>query len=588
MTKAITFLFMSFMLLSCVRPHSVEQVVRLSAAEFRAAAEGRVSWRDPELPLDAIDTTWIKAKILGFNDFHGNLNPLWVGGRPAGGAAVLASYLEAEAREVNDRAIIVHAGDLVGASPPVSALLQDEPTMQFLNILANDDCKMSDFMAPTCNVVGTLGNHEFDDGRDEIIRLLYGGQYDVTSGNQREWAGVKVPYVSANIRVSETGKTFLPPYVIKEIAGVKVAFIGAVLKDTPKIVIPSGVEGLEFIDEAAAINGYVAELKAKNVHAIVVAIHQGLRQSTFGADSIVGQGDLQGEIIDIVEALDDDVDIVISAHAHGYTNVLVPNKDGKKILLTQAFSYGTAYGDIDITLDPASGDIIEKAASIVSTWDDAGPGLSPDPEITEMVAKANIAVKPMVSRVVGHAAIDIIRGQNEAGESALGNLIADSHRIGMGTDFAFAGSGGIRGNISAGEILWGNLFTIKPFGNDVVVMTLSGEQIARLLNQQKMDEDSGEILQISGLQFTWDVTRDDGDRIVKIVDGSTGKPINPHASYTVAVDSFLAGGGSGFTVLKAGSNRVIGPLSLEVLIDYIKAQARPIEAHIEGRITRLN
>ena len=587
MTKAITFLFLSFLLVSCARPSNDEQVVRLSTAEFRAAAEGRVSWRDPELPLDVIDKTWIKAKILGFNDFHGNLNSRTIGERSAGGAAVLAAYLKAEAAEVDGRAIIVHAGDMVGASPPVSALLHGEPSIEFLNLLANNKCTQSDLMARDCNIVGTLGNHEFDAGQGEIFRLLNGGRHADVDSIAKEWAGVNVPYVSANIIDKASGKTILPPYVIKKIGGVEVAFIGAVVKNTPKHVAPKNVIGLKFLDEATAINKYVAELKAKNVHAIVAAIHHGLRQVTFGDKAIAGEGELTGEIIYIFKSLDDDVDIVISGHSHGYTNLLVPNNSGKKILLTQAFWSGTAYSDIDIMLDPASGDILEKSASIVSTWDDAGPGLSPDPEIAVMVAKANIAVQPLVSRKVGSAAVDIMRWQNDAGESPLGNLITDIQREIMHADISFAGPSGNRENILAGDILWGNLLSVKPFGNDMVAMTLTGEQIVRILNQQWADREYDVILQISGFKYTWDANRPLDDRIVDVWD-TMDRPLEMQASYLVAVDSYMASGGSDFSVFTEGRDRVVGPKDIDGLVTYIKAQASPIEAHIEGRIKRLN
>ncbi len=587
MTKVITFLFMFILLVSCASPSSITQSIPMSATEFRVAAEERIFWRDPNVPANSSNDNWIKAKVLGFNDFHGNLNSRDIGGRPAGGAAVLAAYLKAEADEVNDRVIIVHAGDMVGASPPVSALLHHEPSIEFLNLLANTKCTQRNLMAPDCNMVGTLGNHEFDAGQGEIFRLLNGGRHADVDSMAKDWAGVNVPYVSANIIDEASGETILPPYVIKKIDGVEVAIIGAVVKNTPKHVAPKNVVGLEFIDEAAAINRYVAELKAKNVHAIIVALHQGLRQVTFGEKAVVGKGELTGDIIDIIKALDGEVDIVISGHSHGYTNLLVTNNSGEKILLTQAFWSGTAYDDIDITLDPASGDIIEKSASIVTTWADAGPGLSPDPDIALMVEKANLAVKPLVSRKVGTAAVDISRWQNEAGESSLGNFITDNQRTTMRADFSFAGPSGNRENIYSGDILWGNLLSVKPFGNDLVAMTLTGEQIIRLLNQQWADREYDVILQVSGLSYTWDANLPLDDRIVEVRD-AMGCPLDLKTSYRVAIDSYLASGGSDFSVFEEGIDRVVGPTDIDALVAYIENKVKPIEAHIEGRIKRLN
>jgi len=585
-----TILLIAISLLSaCAGQTVLQQTTPLTLTEFRLAAEDRIVWRTPDLPSDASGRNWVRAKILGFSDFHGSLNGRDIDGRPVGGAAVLAAYLRAEAAEVDNYAVIVHAGDMVGASPAVSALMQDEPSIEFLNMLANENCQSDNLAAPLCNLVGTLGNHEFDEGPDELLRLLYGGRHVESDSLVEAWKGVKFPYVSANVLQAGTGETILPPYVIKEIGGVPVAFIGAVLKNTPKIVSPAGVAGLVFLDEAASINTYVPELIAKNVRAIVVIIHQGLRQLSFGDAAVVGQDDLQGEIINILVALDDEIDIVISGHKHGFTNVLVPNANGKKILLTQAFSGGTAYADIDISLDRASGDIVEKSATIITTWADQGPGLFPDLEIAGLVKQANIAVAPMVNRIMAVAAADILRTQNEAGESPLGNLIADSHRAAMPVDFAFTGSGagGIRENIMQGDITWGDLFSIKPFGNQLIGMTLTGRQIVRLLNQQWGERKSANILQVSGLTYTWDQQRTGGDKIVEILD-SAGIPLDAHASYRVAVASYHAAGGDGFDVLTEGTERITGPLVLDALIDYISAQPQPVEVHIEGRINRRN
>jgi len=585
----IAFTAALFLLVVLIPQAGVAQGKRLPAEEFRLAAESRVSWHDPDLAPDATSETWVKAKILGFNDFHGHLNGASISGRPVGGAAVLSAYLQSESKQVEGRAIIVHAGDMVGASPPVSALMHDEPSIQVLNLMANEHCSAKNLYAKRCNVVGTVGNHEFDEGTQELMRLLYGGRYQDTDFLGSDWAGANVPYVSANVVIEETGKTILPPYVIKEIDGIPIAFIGAVLKNTPQVVTPSGIAGLRFLDEATAINSYIPELKAQNVHAIVVTIHQGTWQTNFGPAVRVGDGGLQGQIIDIVMALDEEVDVVVSGHAHGYNNVLVPTESGKQILLTQAFSYGTAYSDIDIVLDPVSGEIVEKSAAIMTTWADQGPGLSPDPEIAALVEQANIAVQPMVDRVIGVAAEDIRKDSNLAGESTLGDLIADSHVHAMDIDFAFTGSGagGMRADIEAGEIRWGELFTIKPFGNTLVAMSLTGEQIYRLLNQQWVGRSRGYFLQISGLRYSWDAKRPEDDRIVEILDAA-GEPLDRLASYRVGIASFHASGGDGFTVFEEGTDQVVGPLVLDALIDYIRSLAQPISVQLDGRIKRLN
>lgn len=577
-------------------------------AGIREIASLPLHWLDSKQDGKSNPKSWVHFKILGLNDFHGHLSTgRKVGGRPVGGAAVLAAYLEAAEAKSKNGSFIVHAGDQVGASPPVSALLQDEPSITFLNMLANDYCEASDneqsdedhhhkrrshhkrrnFREQRCNIIGTLGNHEFDEGKKEMLRLINGGNYVTGPFLQKEYEGAVFPYVSANVIDNATGKPLLKPYVIRRIKGVKVAFIGAVLKETPTIVTPTGVAGLSFIDEADAINSYIPELHRQGVHAIVVTIHQGTRQRYYAGPTDAETGTLHGSIADIVNRLDDDVDIVISGHSHSFTNALIPNAHGKKILVVQAFSYGTAFDDIDVAIDPRSDDIVEKSARIVTTYGDMGPGLSPDKKVAQLVAKAEAMVAPMVSKVIGTTTAGISRTANAAGESPLGNLIADAQRRKMGTDFSFMNAGGIRANIPAGNVTWGDLFTVQPFGNDLVTMNLTGTQIVQLLNQQWVGQPYPRMLKISGLTYTWDNARPENDRVVE-VRKADGTLLDMAASYSVTVNSFIAAGGDNYTVLTTGTNRVIGSNDLDALVEYIKAMPQPFNAVIEGRIKRLN
>lgn len=553
--------------------------------EQRGHAEQEVSWRDEHLGSRA---SWVRFKILGFNDFHGQLSSgKKVGGRPVGSAPVLAAYLEAAASQSENGAFIVHAGDQVGASPPVSALLQDEPSITFLNMLANDQCRYGHRMRPGCNLVGTLGNHEFDEGVTEMLRLINGGMHAQGLFLDANYRGARFPYVCANVVDARTGHTLLPPYVIKRVRGIPVAFIGAVLKETPSIVTPSGVSGVRFLDEADAINSYIPELKAHGVHAIIVTIHQGTYASAYTGPTHSTPQDLAGAIGDIVARLDDEVDIVISGHAHGFTNALVANRHGKQILVTQAFSAGTAYDDIDVAIDPVSRDIVEKSASIVTTWADAGAGLNPDTRVAQLVTQAEARVAPLVNRVIGVATADILKTENSAGESALGNLIADAQRMATGSDFAFMNPGGIRADISLGEVTWGALFSVQPFNNDLVRLELNGDQIKTLLNQQWAGQPYARLLKVSGLTYVWDNARPVGDRITEMRTAA-GLPIEANAVYTVTVNSFLAAGGDNFSVLTQGANPVVGPVDLDALVKYIGGLAQPFNYVTEGRIQRLN
>lgn len=580
--------------------HAHEQGHSLEADAFGARSESidqrrkaaqRVRWRDERWKHDPV----VNVKLLGINDFHGQLSPRAVGSRPAGGAAVLASYLRAAESSANDGAIIVHAGDHVGASPPNSALLQDEPAIAFLNLLANDHCREDQpargrarDRASRCNIVGTFGNHEFDEGIGEALRLVHGGNHESGPFLESKWRGAKFPYVSSNVIWTETGNTALPPYVVQKVAGnVRIGIIGAVLKETPTIVTPTGVAGLQFLDEATAINAAAHELRAQGVKSIVVTIHQGLRQTSYEGPTDPDVAGLSGPIIDIVKKLDSEIDVVISGHAHGFSNTLVTNDAGKQILLTQAFSAGTAYGDIDIAISRKSGDVVEKSAAIVTTYGDVGPGLNADPSVAALVAAADAEVAPRVERVVGVASSPITRDENAAGESALGNLIADAQRAATSAQFGFMNPGGIRADLAAGEVTWGELFTIQPFANDLVSMDLTGAQIDTLLEQQWLGQTAPRILKTSGLTYTWDASLPAGNRVSAIVDGN-GAPLDPASTYRVTVNSFIAAGGDSFLVLPQGTNRVVGPVDLDALVDYVESLSQPFSAAIEDRIHRAN
>jgi 5'-nucleotidase len=551
--------------------------------ELRSQAKHRVFWRDSSAQSPQ---HWKRFKILGFNDFHGQLESKTLVDRPVGGAAVFESYMEAEAEQSDNGAILVHAGDYVGASPPISSLLQDEPSISFLNMMANKHCRYYFRHHPKCNIVGTLGNHEFDEGIDELLRLVYGGNHEDGPFLEERYRGARFPYVNANVVYEDTDRTVLRPYTIKWIKGIPVAFIGAVLKETPSIVTPSGVAGLSFLDEAESINRQVRKLKRRGVKAIVVTIHQGTRQDSYEGPTHDDPSPLEGAIGDIILNLHDEVDIVVSGHAHGFTNQLMENKNGKEILVTQAFSASTAYADIEVALDPKTRDIAEKSAQINTTWADEGPGLEPNAAVADMVALAAEIVEPRVNRVIGQAGVDITRTESEAGESAMGNLIADAQRAAMNTQVAFMNSGGIRADLDEGDATWGELFTIQPFGNDLISMELTGQQIIDVLNQQwsGANAEGVRILKPSGIEYQWDPTL---PAEICVVIGSVninGSPLDLSAVYSVTVNSFIANGGDNFTVLKEGLNRVIGPLDLDALVEYLELQPQPFSAQIEGRI----
>lgn len=515
----------------------------------------------------------VHVQLLGINDFHGQLDTVRsIKGKDSEGKDIIVDYsggIEWLAAYLKDReatnpanTLMLQAGDLVGASPPVSALLQDEPTIRIMNEIGMD--------------VGTIGNHEFDEGVAEMKRLIYGGDHPKTAQYEAKYGkftGSTMDYVVANVVDENTNEPILPPYSIKEVDGVKIGFIGVVTRDTPTIVTPSGVAGVKFTDEVTAINKYAKELTDQGVKTIVVLAHNPGSSKTDGTAAT-------GQVVDMAKAVDPDVDVIYGAHDHKYLNT---NVDGK--VLVQSWSYGTAFSDIDLTIDPATGDVIkdQTKAEVVDTLHSK---IIPDAKIKAELDGYQEDIKPVVSQVVGSTSAPITNAANASGESALGNLIADGMRAVTHTQLGFMNSGGIRNPLPGGTITWGDLFKVQPFGNDLVTMTVTGDQIRTLLNQQFQAPPSyNKIMAISGLHYTWTDSLPYGSKVLDIYleDGSL---ISPTANYSITVNNFMADGGDGFTVLKSGKNRVTNVVDLDGFVQYFESLPQPVSAKIEGRIKR--
>jgi 5'-nucleotidase len=527
----------------------------------------------------------VSIKIFGINDLHGQLTPKAVAGRPAGGAAALVAYLQAASSGVEGGAFIVHAGDMVGASPLNSSLMQDEPAIAILNTLANDACGRTD---DRCNVVGTVGNHELDEGEAEFLRLIRGGNSPKGPFIENPWLGARFPYVSANLVERETGKPLLLPYVVRRASGVSVAFIGALLRSAPKMLPAAGIAALDFVDEATAINRSVEEVRARGVHCIVVTIHQGLTQAKYLGSTNPDATPPRGALLSILQKLDPDVDVVVSGHTHQFTNAFVKNAAGVDVLVTQAFSTGTAYADIDLVVDRRTQDVIAKSARIVTTYADTGPGLVHDVAVDRILRAADAAAAPIGNVIVGVATAGVIDMRNAEGESPLGDLVADSQRAAVHADFAFVNPGGIRDELRAGVVTYGALFSILPFGNPVRKITLTGQQIYDLLNRQwGGSHDGGSvILQVSGLSYTWDSAVPEGGVRVTDVRVAGGQPLSRTRKYSVAVNEYLLSGGDGFPVLDQTADRVAGPVDVDALAAYVKTLPRPFAPPAGGRVRR--
>jgi 5'-nucleotidase len=526
----------------------------------------------------------VELRILAINDFHGNLRPPPGGIRindpadktgkiavPAGGAEHMATLVN-ELREGRKNHIFVAAGDLIGASPFLSAMFHDEPTIESLSMMGLD--------------VTSVGNHEFDEGKDELLRMQNGGCHpqDGCQG-PHPFAGARFRYLAASTFENSTGKTVLPPYAIRQFDGIPVAFIGLTLKGTPGLVAPLGIAGLEFRDEAGTVNALVPELKALGVEAIVVLIHEG----GFPAGDYNECPGISGPVVDIVKKFDRAVDLVISGHTH---QAYVCEIDGR--LVTSADKYGTIITAIDVRLDPATHDVISAHADNVIVRSGV---LAKDPEQTALLEAYDKVAGPLANRVAGSVTASLSRMPNDAGESVLGDIIADAQLAATraetdgGAVVAFTNPGGIRSDIAKkpdGTVTYADVFATQPFRNQLVTLTLTGAQIKTMLEQQWLDPARPRILQVSkGFSYTWDGARPFGERVVAGSMALNGRPVDPATTWRVTVNGFLAVGGDGFTVLKTGTAARIGIYDVDALYAWFQANS-PLSPAAPGRIMRVN
>jgi 5'-nucleotidase len=538
---------------------------------------------DPASPAMA-QAAPVSLRILAINDFHGNLRPPAGGIRiadpadktkkitvAAGGAEHMATLVR-QLRQDHNNAIFVAAGDLIGASPFLSAMFHDEPTVEALSMMGLE--------------VAAVGNHEFDEGKDELLRIQNGGCHP-TDGCQgpHPFAGAKFHYLAASTFEKATGKTIFPAYEIRKFDGIPVAFIGLTLKGTPTVVSPVGVAGLEFRDEADTVNALVPELKARGVEAIVVLIHEG----GFPAGDYNECPGISGPIVDIVKKFDKAVDVVISGHTH---QAYVCEIDGR--LVTSGDKYGTIVTAIDLKLDPKTRDVISASADNVIVRTAAYPS---DPDQTALLQSYDTFAAPIADRHAGSVTETLSRTPNDAGESPLGDIVADAQLAATRTEangaavIAFNNPGGVRTDIAKkpdGAVSYADVFASQPFRNQLVTLTLSGAQIKNMLEQQWLDPNRPRILQVSkGFNYTWDATRPYGERVVADRMSLNGQRVEPAQIYRVTVNNYLAVGGDGFTVLKDGTAAQFGVYDADALDAYFKATS-PLSPGQLDRIVRMN
>ncbi|MET9525935.1 bifunctional metallophosphatase/5'-nucleotidase [Streptomyces coeruleorubidus] len=528
------------------------------------------------------------VQLLSFNDLHGNLEPpTGSSGRvtehqhdgttktiDAGGVEYLATHLR-QAREGEKYSITAAGGDMVGASPLISGLFHDEPTIEALNKLDLD--------------VTSVGNHEFDEGAKELARLQNGGCHpkDGCYADQK-FQGADFPYLAANVLDEKTKKPILKPYWVWKKKDVKVGFIGVTLEGTPDIVSAEGVKGLSFKDEVETINKYAKVLQRQGVKSIVALIHEGgfPASTSYNYDcDAPGAGDgVSGPIVDIAKNITPQVDALVTGHTHNAYVCTIDDPAGKPRMVTSAASFGRLYTDTTLTYDRRTGDIARtavKSANHVVTRD-----VPKAPDMTELISRWNTLAAPIGNRPIGHISGDI---GNTGTESPLGDLIADAQlahgkQLDPETDLALMNPGGIRAPLTytakAGEgdgvVTYAEGFTVQPFANTVNLQDFTGAQLIQVLKEQVTGPNAAapKVLQVSsGLTYTLDLTKSGADRVVTDSIKLNGAAIDPAATYRVATNSFLAGGGDGFPTLGQGTNDVVGADDLTALEQYLTANS---------------
>ncbi|MFD8156761.1 bifunctional metallophosphatase/5'-nucleotidase [Streptomyces malaysiensis] len=553
----------------------------------------------------------VDVQLLSFNDLHGNLEPPQGSSGtvaetqpdgttktiPAGGAEYLATSLR-NARKGHDYSITAAGGDMIGASPLLSGLFHDEPTIEALNKLDLD--------------VTAVGNHEFDEGRTELNRIQNGGCHPKEGCYEKgkTFEGADFPYLAANVTDEKTGKPILKPYTVWQHKGVKIGFIGVTLEGTPDIVTAEGVKGLKFHDEVETINKYAKELQRKGVKSIVALIHEGglPASSSYNYDCDnggAGKG-ISGPIVDIAKNITPTVDALVTGHTHQAYTCTIPDPSGTPRTVTSAASFGRLYTDTTLTYDRRTGDIVRtsvKGANAANHVVDRDQPKAPD--MTSLIGRWNKLAAPVAGKPVGYISADVNGRGSSAYETPLGDVIADGQLEALapadkgGAQLAFMNPGGIRSDLAYtasgsegdGVVTYGEAFTVQPFTNMMNVIDLTGSQLITALQQQVSgsNEASPRILQVSrSLTYTLDLTKSGKDRIVTDSVKLNGEPIDPAKTYRVALNEFIAGGGDGFPVFKEGKNKLVGASDLDTFTAYLGAhssQSAPLDPPKADRIT---
>ena len=513
----------------------------------------------------------VDVRLIGINDLHGNIEPpTGSSGRVtladgktvnAGGAAFNATHIKKLRSEVKN-SVVVGQGDLIGASPIVSALFHDEPTVEILNSVGMNTT--------------AAGNHEFDEGYRELLRMQRGGCHPVDGCQFNDtYGGAKFPILGANVTKADSGLPALPPFWIEFRDGIPIGFIGMPLKDVPVLVDPNGIKELKFGPEIEAANRYADLLNLFGVKSIVLLVHQGDQTAANGGPNgctnVPGPGQL------IAEKVSPKIDAVFSGHSHQHYNCTVKDPDGNPRPFIEGLAFGRELSVVDLKIDRKTRDVIRsetKADNKIVTQD-----VAPDPAVQAIIDKAKAKSGPIANKPIGSIAADIVRAQAPSGESPLGNVIADSQlaaTTGNGAVLALMNPGGVRADLTYassannegnGVVTYGEAFTVQPFGNILQTVTLTGAQLKAALEQQWTAARTFVLQPSAGLTYTWSTGAAFGSKISALA--INGTPVDPAANYRVTINSFLQGGGDGFSEFTKGTAITGGGIDLDAFSGYL-------------------
>jgi 5'-nucleotidase len=591
--------------------------LKLCLLSLSLAALFACSGSDDPAPAPVVAQLPFTVKVIGFNDYHGNLESPGTFGTstavltadrpPVGGAEFMAAHV-AKLKAQNPLNVVVGAGDLIGASPLISASFFDEPSIETLNRIGLE--------------FSAVGNHEFDQGSTELQRLQNGGCKTVAGvqsansckgaavGTPVPFEGAKFKWLSANVMVTATGKPLLPAYGIKTFNGVKVAFIGMTLKATPSIVTPTGVAGLEFKDEVQTVNALIPELRAQGIEAIVVLVHEGGFQSDTLGDINGCVGNLDATpIAGIVKQFDDAVDVVISGHTHAAYNCKLPNSKGRNISVTSSSAFGRVLTDLDVSINPATKDITTVVATnrLVTRNDASVPA---DATVGNIIRAYSGLVSPVANVVLGAISTALPTSRDTACNMPAGNLIADAQlsatkAAGFGQAvIGLMNGGGVRAaftfpSSAAGEgdgnVTYGEAFTTQPFGNSLVTMSLTAQDLKNVLEEQfvgcrgQATTATRFMIPSAGFKYEWDGSKACDARISKVtlttagvtetIVSAAGVVVNPTKTFRVTVNNFMATGGDGYSTFLRGTNLLGGAQDIDALSAYLAKFKAPAGAY---------